>query len=182
MEKIKQKSNNGFSMVEMMIIIALIAIITGIGISTWTSYIDNSNLREAARDIEADIKFMQRNARARAFTVTGVTNTLADTIDADYKIIFDKTNNQYTLESRNTDNNAVLFTRTKRLSAFGRSNIVFDSLPGGGATFTLNFLKRGTLSPTNNSRKFVIRNGRNSNASITFGVTGKVYVRFRAQY
>ncbi len=177
MKKLNQKSNNGFSMVEMMIIIALVAIITGIGIATWDRYITNSNLREAARAIEADMKFMQRNARANAFTVTDVYFDTATTVDADYKIIFNKNNNEYTMESRNKDTNDLLFTRTKKLyEIFDKKSMTrIDFLTGGVSTLILTFHKRGTLSSLGKIR---LINKRGSIAEITFTITGKIYVRF----
>ena len=173
MRKTKQKSNKGFSLVELTLVIALITIMATIGISTWNRYIINSNLREAARAIEADLKFMQRNARASAFTDLVIDNVL-------YTIEFDKTSNKYTLLAKNADdiNAPPLLQREKKLFDLfdgKRSMTRIDSLPLGGSTFELTFDTRGTFTPAGT---ITLKNKRGSEGRIVYTVTGKIHVSF----
>lgn len=161
-------------MLELLIIMGLVTIMAIIAISAWNRYITNTNFREAARAIEADMKYMKQNALSQAFT------TAATTLNANsYSIVFYGTNNTYTLQALDSTNNT-LFTQTRQLSSFGRGNIAFVApLPGGGNTFTLNFLRRGILSPmAANVETIVINNNINSRANITFTQSGKIYVDF----
>ena len=165
MEKSNMQFHKGFSLVELLLVIILLGIMAVMGSAVWNRYITNTNFREAARAIEADMKFMKQNALSQAFTTEAIPNVT-------YNIVFDKTNNSYTLEAWDSATATNVFTRTRQLSSFGRGNIVFDSVPLGGPTYQLNFLRRGILGT------IVIKNDRDSEANIRFTQSGKVYVAF----
>jgi Tfp pilus assembly protein PilE len=153
--------------VELLIVIAIIGILAGISAYSWQRYVANANLRTAARELVADFNFMKTNA---------VSNP-----DFTHTIAFNRTANpnSYTMSAVDASaNSASTFPQTKIPAAAG-SGISITSLPGGGATYTLTFLARGTLSPA--AGTITLQNSRGSTASIIFNVTGKTYATFTMQ-
>jgi type IV fimbrial biogenesis protein FimT len=149
----RRKSVNGFTLVELLIVIAIIGIVASIASFTWQNYVRNTNLKTAARELTSDIQFMKGKAIAR--------NDLIYTID------FNTAGNTYTmLEGATT-------LREKTLADIG-DGIQFDEIALGGL-FTLTFEKRGTLSPFGH---ITIKNSKGSKAKITFNITGRTYVTF----
>ena len=163
----------GFSLLEMVLVLGLLMIMTTIAVSAWNRYTTNTNFREAARAIEADMKYMKQNALSQAFT------TVSTPMPVNYSIVFYRTTGNYILQALDSTNNT-LFTRTTQLSSFGRGNIAFVSFPLGGNTFTLTFQNRGILGPGLGGN-IVINNSLNSRANILFTESGKIYVNFQMQ-
>ncbi|HQI24848.1 MAG TPA: prepilin-type N-terminal cleavage/methylation domain-containing protein [Smithella sp.] len=58
------KSTKGFSVIELLIVIAIIAIVTVIAVPNFTKYRYNSALREAAQEIVADLQLYKKRAVA----------------------------------------------------------------------------------------------------------------------
>jgi type II secretion system protein H len=151
----RRKSVNGFTLVELLIVIAIIGIVASIASFAWQNYVRNTNLKTAARELTSDIQFMKGKAIAR--------NDLTYTID------FNTGDNTYTmLEGATT-------LREKKLADIGEG-IQFDEIALGGIP-TLTFEKRGTLSPGH----ITIKNSKGSTAKITFNITGRTYVTFAMQ-
>lgn len=158
---VKIRQNKGFSLIELIIVMAIMGIVASIASFYWRIYVNHTNLRTAAREVVSDFNIMKRKAAS-----------ISDSsLDTSYSIDFNKTNNTYTLDTTTANGTT---GRTKLLSEFG-NNIIIDSLPGGGATYSLSFLARGILSPETGSIR--LRNGP-STATITFNITGKTYVTF----
>ena len=76
-------SRKGFTLVELMVTIALIAIVGAIAIPSYFGYSLNTNLKSAARNIQAD--FLDLKERAIAESTM-------------YRITFDQSGNTYTIE------------------------------------------------------------------------------------
>ncbi len=147
------QSHKGFTLIEIMIAMALIGILATIATHSWNTYINKANLRTAAREIASDISTMKQKAVANSATT--------------YSIVFNKTNAEdtfYTLSDGGT----------KRMSTFGRG-IVFTAFPNSGSEYTLNFLSRGTLSSIGTIN---LQNSEGWKATIRFTITGRVYVDF----
>jgi len=148
--------NSGFTLVELLIVVFLIGIVAAIGASSWNRYVQNTNFRAAARDIEADIQQMKElkiNNHNLAHTIT-----------------FDVGSNNYT--------KAGIVNETKSPASFGPSIILSALNLGGGTTIT--FTDRGLLSPSTGSI-VLKKTDRNSTATITFSATGRTYVTFNMQ-
>jgi type II secretion system protein H len=79
----RRKSVNGFTLVELLIVIAIIGIVASIASFAWQNYVRNTNLKTAARELTSDIQFMKGKAIAR--------NDLTYTID------FNTGDNTYTM-------------------------------------------------------------------------------------
>jgi prepilin-type N-terminal cleavage/methylation domain-containing protein len=152
-----RNKNSGFTLVELLIVIFLLAIVSAIGAASWNRYIQNTNFRAAAREIEADIKQMKENK----ITNPAIVHT----------ITFNVGLNNYT--------KAGVVNETKSPSSFGAS-IHLSAVNLGGAS-VITFTDRGLLAP--NTGNIVLKNNpdRNSTATITFSATGRTYVTFDMQ-
>jgi len=160
-----KKTTKGFSLVELLIVIAIMGIVGLIASFSWRTYLNHTNLRTAAREVVSDFNNMKRKAASVSDS----------SLDTTYSIDFNKTNSTYTLNTTTANGTT---GHTKTLAEFG-NGITIDSLPGGVATYSLSFLARGILSPE--SGFIVLKNGPStatSTATITFNLTGKTYVTF----
>ena len=152
----KRAIPTGFSLIELIIVIALISIVSAFAVPAWQKYTANTNLKTAAREVMADLS----NAKQRA-----VEENLK------YSITFNVAGNNYALSP--TDTGVTLWT--KELASFGNGILIDDSV-----TFTssvVNFQKRGTVS----LGSVRLRNGLGSTAEITVNITGRSHVHFNMQ-
>lgn len=166
----KIKSNSGFSLLELMIVTGLLGIIFAIASFSYQRYVNNENLRTAARELVSDFNTMKQKAAT----------TSVSAMDTTYTIDFNMPANQYTMNAITNMGKAAeakTVMQTKTLGSFG-SDITFNRIPGGGSTSTLIFLQRGTFSGFDTIE---LKNNRNSTATITFTITGKTYVTFNSQ-
>jgi type IV fimbrial biogenesis protein FimT len=108
----------GFSLIELLIAISVVAIMGGIAMYSWQGYRDNTNLKTAAREVMSDIA----NCRQRAVAE-----------NASYQMNFTNGASTYTITS-------AAGTITKNLSDFG-NGLSFTS-----GNLLVTFLTRGISS------------------------------------
>ena len=170
----KIKESKGFGLIELMIVLLIVGIMATIASYSYRRYVNNANLRTAARQLATDINTMKGVAVSGKNTNTPVT------------IFFNTTANSYTCSY---PQNAPPISLT---STYLGQGIAINSLPGGGTTYTLTFLPRGLLSPSPTAMTncdatttytcwIVFKNSRGSQATITFNIEGKTYVTFAMQ-
>ena len=158
------KRRNGFTLVELMIVVCLLAFIGAIGGLLLNNYTLNRNLKTAARDIASDFAIFKERAVSENIT---------------YQITFDTTvPGSYIIQS--VVAGVTTNVTTKRPSAFGSGIRIVGVTFGPGASQTVIFSPRGTVSPLGNAvlDGVVLQNSRNSQATITVNLTGRTYVTF----
>lgn len=158
---LKLQNRRGFSLIEVLIVIAIIAIICAVGIPYFSGFIDNRNLKTAADDITGDVNEYKGRAIAE---------------DRLYQFVFSNPSS-YQIKQCNTSNDSLcalgyttLFT--KKPAQFG-SDISMNSTIG-----TLQFQPRGTATPNGT---VTLSNVRGSNAIVTISSTGRTYVQWNMQ-
>jgi prepilin-type N-terminal cleavage/methylation domain-containing protein len=151
-------SSRGFTLLEMIIILGIMAIILTIAYPNFQRYYINGNLRSAARDIMGDISAMKEGAMAH---------------NVQLSMIFDEpAANSYKIPRLPPDNNEGLIVKSP--ASFGQG-VQLTEAPFGA---TITFLTRGMLSQDVN---IVLKNSRGSTATITCNLSGRTYVQFDMQ-
>jgi prepilin-type N-terminal cleavage/methylation domain-containing protein len=161
MGKSDMRRLSGFSLVELLIAMSILATISAIGVFSWNRFTANSNLRAATAEIQGDLMLLKQKAKSD----TGTT----------YTITFDLDNNNYTMTG---------MPGTKTPSSFAPDiSIPETDLSGVGpvttGTSTITGQTRGTFLPT--SGHIHLTNSRLSTATITYNVTGRAYVTYVMQ-
>ncbi len=161
MERMKGR-REGFSLVEVMIVIALIGIVATIAVPNFQNYIRNRNLKTAAQEISSEFFVTRERALAESRS---------------YRIVFDIGNNRYTTEEETAPSTwTVRQTKQVAASAAADDGIVIDAANTTETTF--NFQPRGTISSPGTIR---IKNSIQSIANITVNFAGRTYVEYTLQ-
>jgi type II secretion system protein H len=173
---VKSKAINGFSLVEMMIVIAIIGIVIAIASPSFYKYRQNTNLKEATRELSADISYWRQTSVAE--------NTR-------YRIVFNQAANSYTIQRENPANSGAYVnlstidasvTDTKSPGSVSSSIIIMGAPndPGftGGVAY-ITFQPRGTMSA---GSVWLQHTSRLSTSKITTNLMGRVNVAYDLKY
>ena len=151
---------NGFSLVEVLIVIAILGIVLAIAGPNLFQYRHNVNLREAVRDISAEMNLCRQRA-------------IAENIQ--YRISFNFVGSEYTI-SRLPLGSGTWQNVSKGKLGGGNAAISFSSTTFSGSPPTLTFLPRGT---TTAGGALVIAHSKSPRkATITVNITGRVRVDY----
>lgn len=155
-------SRKGFSLVEVMIVVALIGIVATIAVPNFQNYVRNRNLKTATQEISSEFFVTRQRALAESRT---------------YRLVFDVGNNRYTTEEQ-TAPGMWTVRQTKQVAASAAANdgIVIDAANTTATTFT--FQPRGTISM---GGTVSVKNSINSIANITVNFPGRTYVTYTLQ-
>jgi len=156
----KYSKTRGFTVVELIITMAILAILVLIAIPSFQRIAINGNLKTAARDVIADFNALRENAMANN------TQCARPATGECFDLTFDLGNNRYTVNP------------ASGLPNGGKSpaNIASDIHLTAGTAVT--FLTRGTLSQ---GGSVSLANSRGSTATITYNLSGRTYVQFTWQ-
>jgi prepilin-type N-terminal cleavage/methylation domain-containing protein len=171
-------ADKGFTLVELMIVLAIAGILATFAVPAFQRYAANANLRVASRVIVSDFF----NAKQRA--VSGE-RTIAGSLSSRYRITFNGTDS-YTIRQctpatadesccgMGAANPCYTNLNTKSLTSYGYG-IMLDS--GATTVSDYYFQTRGTV--TNGT--IVLRNNQGSRTTIRINITGRTYVQFNTQ-
>lgn len=163
----KSINQNGFSLIEMLMVVAIMAIVAAIAIPFFGGFLANRDLKSAARDIVGDVYELRQRAISE--------NTW-------YQITFNQGANNYVIRQCNANDTAFPCNgndiATKLPSAF-RSDISISAVNINGGAI-LQMQSGGIVSPTTGGSVQLI-NGRGSVATVTIKLTGRTYVDWALQ-
>jgi prepilin-type N-terminal cleavage/methylation domain-containing protein len=150
-----RSSQQGFTYIELLMVLILIAIVAGIGYGAFNRMAINSSLRTAARDIASDFQLTRQRAMAENTNLT---------------ITFDSGNHAYTVPTPGGG------TQIKTLASYrGAITINSITIPGAAVVFT----PRGTT--TSLPGDIFLINQRGSRATINVNATGRANVSFKME-
>lgn len=158
-QAVKIKQAKGFSLIELIIVIAILGIVSAIAAPNFNKYRQNTNLKEAARDLASDISLYRQRAVAE---------------NIHYQIVFNQAANNYTVQRETTSGSGayadLVPAVTKSPSAISGGSVIISDLthlPNQWVTFE----PRGTMSAGSLTLQHTIRL---STATITTYFTGRV--------
>jgi prepilin-type N-terminal cleavage/methylation domain-containing protein len=155
------KQPKGFSLVELLIAMAIIGIISTIAAFAWQRYVTNANLRTAARDVASDILLFKERAVSESIQ---------------YRLTFNVAANRYTIDRGTAAGAPFFIIQSKSPATFGSGVSLLDTTFVGGQ---VSFLPRGTLG--SGTGRVRLTNSRHSTATVTVTITGKTSVQFAMQ-
>ena len=146
----------GFSLVELLITLVLLGIVAAIAVPSFRGWVDNSNLKAAARMVSSDVYDTRARASSenRSYTITyspDPTNTCRIQAAA--------------------ANGLLAVNETKTFGEFGGVRLT-------SAAVAITIQSRGTVTPAGT---VVLTNGRNSTGTITVLNTGRAHVTYSMQ-
>jgi len=161
----RPNSQLGFSLVEMIIVLGLMAILATIAIPFFGGYLDNRDLKSAARDIAGDIfETKQRSISSGNF----------------FRMDFNVANNNYTIKQCDANNSdaSCAVQSNKSPSAFRNDIQITNATFSGAVPTRITFQPRGTVDSGAGASNagVVLTNGRTSSATISVNLTGRTYV------
>jgi prepilin-type N-terminal cleavage/methylation domain-containing protein len=162
--KVKSRIAAGFTLMELLIVLAIISIVGVIGSYNWNHYVRNTELRTFARELTGDIAELKMKAKKDGLCYRITIYTAAN-------------GNKYTLEKANQpggcDGATFTLQKTKSPASLGlRDGLNISSTSYSGSH--INFQTRGTI----NMGKVIMTNQKGSEATITSNITGKTYVEY----
>ncbi len=160
----KIKNNTGFSLIELVVVIAIISILLAIAVPNFIRWRDNSNLREQARNISSDILLNKQRAAAE---------------NVRYRITFNSGTNDYVIQRESVlnanDFAADVSAVTKLVNPENTAITILGTPSFSGGVPAITLEPRGTST----AGSLVLQHTRRlSTATITANIMGRINVQY----
>jgi Tfp pilus assembly protein FimT len=159
----KFKSSKGFTLIDALITVFIIAVISTMAASSFSKYRKKISLRNAANLIAADYAYLKQKSIAEC---------------VHYKIKLNEENNSYKILRGGLNGIASEFDEStaiiKKLSSFDEDIVFSSSSPPNYPHSQIIFQPRGTVS----AGSIFLENSDGFKAKITSNLTGRVYILF----
>jgi len=149
----------GFSLVELLIAIAIAGILAAIAFPSFTQLRQNLQYREAARDVASAL----RDARARAISR-----------NLEYKVVFEQVNRRYKMQEGNLSSNSGSWIDIKNWAIFPTEVNMNDTFTNETVTFKPN--GRSDIAVAGAADTLSIRDSSSTRFTITVTPTGRVRI------
>ena len=153
----------GFSMVELIITLVLLGIAMAIAIHSFRGWVDNSNLKAAARTLSSDVAYMREAAISSGRSHMITYNTGANT----YSLKWDSDGDG------SCDADVPNYAATRLMSDHGGGIQITSASPAA-----IKIISSGAINPFGS---VVITNSRGSTATISTLITGRSHVTYSMQ-
>ena len=150
------KSQKGISLIEVMIVMAVTVILSGLASVSFVSQLPHLRLNNAARDLVSDLRWARQLALAERQTVS---------------VVLDPETDRYRIERQSRPGIPIGWVRDlqDRHQGFGEIDLVSSS-GGTGISFQPNGI-------TTNFTTITLRNSRNEQRQMTVAITGRVKIK-----
>ena len=167
LKRIAGQMSSGVTLLEMLIVIAILAIVAGIAYPSFQRLAINNYLKTATRDIASDFAQLKERSLSGDAALGG---------SRMHRLAINMAANTYQLQQCNNVGVPCGGWNTMQVKSLANysADIIFDA---GTNTLNYDFRPRGTASPGN----IALRNRLGSTANITINFTGKPRVQFNLQ-
>ena len=178
-----KKRDAGFTLVEVLVTFAIIAILSAIAVPGFSRWIPNYRLKSAARDVVSNFQLAKLTAIKKGINCTITFNKTIGVTTYDY-VIYEDANNNLEYDAGDQVVNKVVFSEHY-------AGVSFDTTQGGGdgltfagndnapplpsVAFRLNGLTRDNTGGSGAGTVF-LRNTQNKTASIVVSAAGNVII------
>ncbi|HDQ03955.1 MAG TPA: prepilin-type N-terminal cleavage/methylation domain-containing protein [Deltaproteobacteria bacterium] len=159
---VKLGRNKGFTLIELIVAVALLGISLAIAAPSFNNYRHKVNFREAARNFSSEIALYRQRA-------------IAENIR--YQIVISDANNNYIVQAEDPDNLGTFITLGTRSFADKSPLVSINSTTFTGTPPTINIQPRGTINPPGTVELRHARLGE-ATATVTVNIMGRIRVDY----
>lgn len=165
------RNSKGFTLIELMVAMAIMGIIAAIGIPNFLGWVANYNLKAAANELYSSMQF----ARINAVKQNKEWAVVFDTVNGIYYVCSDNGDGDWTTTGNNIKERTITLSDYASDIVYGMGNATANVGGGGAFPGGAVFGSRGTLSV--DEGYIYLTNGKGTAYAIGSGVGGAVVYR-----